>query len=72
MRSPRDFSIRPQFEREFLLEDTWCNACSKADLGLDNPVEYAEDGRIYVQGSCRTCGGEVRSEIIDTSAPPGR
>ena len=61
----RDFQARPTAEREGLLEDTWCNSCGKADLGMDSPREYEENGRIYVEGMCRNCRCAVWSEIIE-------
>lgn len=65
VRSPRDFQDRPPWLREWLVENTWCDSCNAADLGLDSPREYAEDGRIFVEGLCRKCGSTVRSEISE-------
>lgn len=67
-RIDRDFQARPEAERQGLLEDTWCDRCDKADLGMDSPQEYEEGGRIYVSGNCRVCGDEVRSEVIEEEA----
>jgi hypothetical protein len=49
-------------------ENTWCDVCGEADLGMINPVEYGEGDRVYVGGSCRRCGAEVRSEVVEKIA----
>jgi hypothetical protein len=51
-----------------MLQNTWCDACGEADLGMNSPREYEEDGRVYVEGQCRKCGREGRSEVIEKSA----
>jgi hypothetical protein len=64
-RSERNFLAREGVEQKWILENTWCDTCSKADLGMTSPQEYEEDGRIYVEGNCRICGRQVRSEITE-------
>lgn len=64
----RDFAARSAEEREWMLNNTWCGACGKADLGMSSPQEYDEDGRVYVEGRCRKCGQAVRSEITEKGA----
>jgi len=44
-------------------ENTWCDECQAPDLGMRNPVEYEEDGVLYVEGVCLRCGNRVVSEI---------
>ncbi len=63
-RVDRDFLARPAWEQSWMVENTWCDVCGEADLGLDSPSEYADDGRVYVEGVCRRCGGAVCSEIV--------
>lgn len=64
-RNQRDFSARSAEEREWMLNNTWCDACGEADLGMSSPQEYDEDGHVYVEGHCRKCGQAVRSEITE-------
>jgi len=51
-----------------MVENTWCDHCSKADLGLIDPLEYEEDGQIYLEGKCKACGKRVVSKIIERDA----
>jgi hypothetical protein len=62
-RVARDFTARLQADQQWLLENTWCSVCGAADLGMRDPHEYAEDGAVYVEGSCVQCGSTVRSAI---------
>ncbi len=64
-RIDRDFAVRPELEREWMQENTWCDRCSLADLGINSPREYKENGKIYVEGECRKCGEPVRSEVTE-------
>ena len=64
-RNPRNLNARDQFEREWLIQNTWCDHCSIADLGIDEPSEYEEAGRVFIEGVCRRCGNKVKSEIVD-------
>lgn len=63
-RKNRDFYKRPTVEQELLTEGTWCNFCNEADLGLDQPIEYEQDGKIYIEGNCKKCGHRLTTEII--------
>jgi hypothetical protein len=36
-----------------------------ADLGMQSPREYEENGRIYVEGNCTACGRVVTSEVSE-------
>lgn len=65
MRKPRQFSDRPEQERAWFIQETWCEKCNKPDLGLTDPQEYEEEGRIFVEGKCRVCGTRVVSEILE-------
>jgi len=68
MRSHRNLLDRPHDERRWIVENTWCDACGEADLGMSAPQEYEEDGGIYVDGTCKRCGRMVRSEITEKDA----
>ena len=74
MRTIRDFFSRAIEEQRWLAQNTWCETCSEADLGLNNPVEYEEAGRILISGECRKCGRTVTSLISDkeirAASPP--
>ena len=64
-RIQRDFAARSPAEQEWLLQNTWCDGCDEADLGMSAPREYEEDGSVYVQGRCLKCGQVVRSEVFE-------
>lgn len=64
-RTERDFYARSEEEQQAFLAETWCNACMEADLGMVEPVEYEEQGRLYVEGKCSRCGAAVVTELID-------
>jgi hypothetical protein len=63
MRSPRDFSARDEEEQEWMLENTWCPRCEKADLGMTHPEEYEENGVIWLEGRCAVCDEVIRSQV---------
>jgi hypothetical protein len=67
-RIDRDFSARPAWEREWMIDNTWCDVCREADLGIVDPEEYELEGRIFVEGRCKKCGQQVRSEVHDEEA----
>jgi hypothetical protein len=67
-RRERSFSDRPPFEQRFMLENTWCDACEKADLGLRDPLEYEEDGSVIIEGRCRECGAIIQSVVEEREA----
>ena len=61
----KDFYIRPIEEQEWLLENTWCESCKKADTGIENPTEFEINGILYISGFCKSCDTELISEIKD-------
>ena len=61
----RKFSERQSQDREWLLRNTWCDFCKKADLGIESPTEFGLNGKIYLSGFCSSCGHEIKSEIIE-------
>lgn len=68
MRVERDFFARNQIVQELICENTWCDACDEADIGLQNPVEFEEDGTVYVEGDCARCRGRVVTSISERSS----
>lgn len=62
-RKVRNFKIRPQEEQKWMIENTWCDVCQKADLGMTNPCEYEENGSLFVEGLCRKCGAKIKSKV---------
>lgn len=64
-RIDRNFEARPAHEQQWLLDNTWCEVCRKADLGMRDAREFSEDGVVFVEGRCRTCGRSVRSEVVE-------
>jgi len=67
-RKDRDFSLRPEEEQEWIIQNTWCDTCGQADLGMNFTQEYEEYGRIFVEGQCLKCGQVVQSEVKDEEA----
>ena len=51
-------------EKEHFLNETWCDKCGKADLGLKEPVMYIENGKTFIKGKCVVCGKSQISQII--------
>ena len=64
-RTERDFYLRPQDEQQAFLEQTWCNECMEVDLGMKNPQEYEENGRVFIEGECLKCGNPVVTEVVE-------
>ena len=65
-RVERDFFSRESAEQEWMLENTWCDTCRETDIGISSPLEYEEDGVIYIEGQCCRCGQTVRSSVHET------
>ncbi|MDD4994252.1 MAG: hypothetical protein PHR83_18680 [Paludibacter sp.] len=61
----REFSERQPQDKEWLAQNTWCDFCKKADLGIEKPTEFELNGKIYLSGFCSKCGNEIKSEIIE-------
>ena len=59
-----DFTRRTATERQWLINNTWCPQCQKPELGLLNPIEFEDNERIFLEGTCVLCGGIVYSEIL--------
>jgi len=61
----RDFFKRSLTERVWMIENTWCDTCAAADIGMKEPLEYEENGLLYVEDKCLTCGKRVESQISE-------
>lgn len=61
----RDSPARSPTECAWVLENTWCATCAAADIGMSEPLEYEEDGLLYVEGTCIKCGKRVESQISE-------
>lgn len=42
----REFHVRQPQDKEWLLQDTWCDFCEKTDLGMERPTEFELNGKI--------------------------
>jgi hypothetical protein len=58
-----NFEARPESEQRWFRENTWCDACGEADLGMRDVREFFEDGKVQVEGHCSRCGGLVRTHV---------
>ena len=59
------FYQREEEEKEWMLQNTWCNQCNKADLGMSNPKEYSEKHKVLISGKCLKCGNEIISKVTN-------
>ncbi len=64
-RTERDFFLRDESERAWMVENTWCAVCRLPDLGIEHPREFEVDGGVYLEGECRICRGTLTSEVVD-------
>lgn len=64
-RKIRDFGLRDPQEQQAFLEQTWCDHCMEANLGMSDPVEYEHKGVVYIEGRCLRCGQPVLTELTD-------
>ena len=60
----------PEVEQQWYLEETWCDHCDEADLGIVNPKLCTEDDKMIVEGECKKCGNVVSSEIVEKRLKP--
>ena len=51
-------------EMDWYLKETWCDKCGKADLGMNEPVLYVENGKEFIEGKCTVCGETVKTQIV--------
>ena len=62
-RLEKNFKERDSDEQEWITENNYCGKCQKADTGLNYPIEYEFDGKIYVDGICKVCRTSCGSEM---------
>jgi hypothetical protein len=65
MRIPRDFWQRDRVEQSIICDNTWCDVCQQADIGLVEPNEYEQNGRIFVEAKCARCATLVITELSE-------
>lgn len=61
----RDFYARPPEDQQAFLEQTWCDNCLEANLGMKDPEEYLYKGIVFIEGRCHRCGEAVLTELTD-------
>ena len=66
-RNSRTLGVSAFAESELVdfLNDTWCDQCGEADLGITDPVLHLENDAKFIIGNCRACGSRCVSEIIE-------
>ena len=52
-------------DQQAFLTQTWCNKCQQPDLGMTDPVEYAQGKTTLIEGKCAKCGELVVTELTD-------
>ena len=70
-RTERNFADNPEWLRQWMVDNNWCDRCNEADIGLHEPREYEEDEKRFLEGKCVRCGGLVVSEIVESSEDDG-
>ena len=65
MRIELDFSALPEPDKDWFLQETWCDTCGKADLGIKQPELYIEKNIKYIAGKCITCDTKCISIITE-------
>lgn len=64
-RIERDFFARDAEEQKAFLEQTWCDTCMEANLGMGEPVEYELNETVFIEGKCNKCGEVIVTELTD-------
>ncbi|WP_299201558.1 hypothetical protein [uncultured Amphritea sp.] len=64
-RTERDFHARSEEEQQAFLQETWCDNCQEANLGMKNPREYLHKGVIFIEGECERCENVVLTELTE-------
>ena len=62
-RFERNFNERDIDEQEWITENNYCEQCKKADTGLNFPIEYEFEGKLFIDGICKVCGTACRTEM---------
>ncbi len=66
MKKILDISLEEKVLQESYVKETWCDKCSKSDLGIIELELYIEDGRKFISGKCKVCGEKCITELIKT------
>ncbi len=64
-RIERDFTARSEEEQQAFLQETWCDNCQQANLGMKNPREYLYKGVVFIEGDCLRCDNVVLTELTE-------
>jgi hypothetical protein len=64
MKKILDFNSLSDLDKDFFLNDSWCDKCSEADLGIVEPEFYIENERQYISGKCTKCREVCISEVV--------
>ncbi|WP_405224038.1 hypothetical protein [Dokdonia sp. Asnod1-B02] len=62
-RIEKNFNERDSDEQEWITQNNYCVKCKKADTGLNYPIEYKFDEKIYIDGICKICGTSCSTEM---------
>ena len=65
MREDLDFNALPKSDKDWFLQETWCDTCDKADLGMKEPELYVENNIKYISGKCIICNTKCISTITE-------
>ena len=60
------FDVLDESDKDFFINDSWCDYCEKADLGIIDPKIYILDEKQYLEGVCKICGHKQITEVIFT------
>ncbi|WP_445427526.1 hypothetical protein [Alishewanella sp. HL-SH05] len=61
-----NFDDLEQSDQEFFINDSWCDYCNKADLGITEPKIYILDEKQYLEGKCKVCDQKQTTEVVVT------
>ncbi|MBH0077986.1 hypothetical protein I6F48_21105 [Pseudoalteromonas sp. SWYJ118] len=60
------FDVLDESDKDFFINDSWCDYCEKADLGIIDPKIYILDEKQHLEGVCKICGHKQITEVIFT------
>lgn len=60
-----DFYSLSSSDQDWFLSETWCETCSKADLGIKEPKLYIENGIKHIEGKCNICNALCVSKLTE-------
>ncbi|MCL1052182.1 hypothetical protein L2755_21540 [Shewanella abyssi] len=60
------FDVLDESDKDFFINDSWCDYCEKSDLGITDPKIYILDEKQYLEGVCKICGHKQITEVIFT------